>query len=426
MSKNRRSRVGRQRSAETQVQTALPIGDFVRQTLLETVLIAGLAYVKEVLESEREALCGPRYEHADGRAAYRAGHVASSLVLGGRRLAVERPRVRTTGREEVALPSWVAWSDTDPLEERAVEQMIVGVSTRDYERSLEPLPDTLHGRATSKSTVSRRFVRGTQQHLHKLLARPIPEDLAVLVLDGVHVAEHVVVTAVGVDPEGKKHVLGLCEGASENATTCASLLDNLVERGLRTDRSLLVVIDGSKALRRAVRARFGDRALVQRCQEHKKRNVLDALPKGKRDSVKRALNEAYRTREVVRARKMLENLARRLDQEHPGAAASLREGLDELLTVKALGLDQQLERSLSTTNLIENLIGNARDVAARVKRWRGGRMILRWCAAGVLEAERHFHRIKGCKHMQYLCAALHRRDEELDGIRTSGSAVAAA
>ncbi|MGH9793203.1 MAG: IS256 family transposase [Candidatus Acidiferrales bacterium] len=341
MSKNRRARAVRQRPEEPHTQTTLPLREFVRQTLLETVLVSGIAYVNDILEAEREALCGPRYRHADDRSAYRAGHVSSSLVLGGRRVIVKRPRVRTTAQLEAALPSWAAWSAQDPLDERAVEQMILGVSTRDYGRSLEPLPEALRGRSTSKSAVSRRFVRGTEQQLAKLLARPIPEDLAALYVDGVHVAEHVVLCAVGVDEAGKKHVLGLCEGASENAANCKALLENLVERGLRVDRALVVVIDGSKALRQAVRAHFGDRALVQRCQEHKKRNVLDALPNGKRESVKRALREAYGTRDVVRARRMLENLARRLEAQHPGAAASLREGLEELLTVKALGLDEQ-------------------------------------------------------------------------------------
>ncbi|MQA92738.1 MAG: IS256 family transposase [Gemmatimonas sp.] len=346
-----------------------------------------------------------------------AGHGPSSLVLAGRRVRVKRPRVRSTNGSEVVLPSWAAWSAEDPLERRAVEQMLVGVSTRKYARSLEELPSDVGSSGVSKSAVSERFVRGTQKHLQTVQERDLSGlDLKVLFLDGVHFRkEHVVIAAVGVDATGSKHVLGLWEGATENAACATALLENLAERGLRTDRSLLIVLDGSKALVKAVRAVFGKRALIQRCQVHKKRNALDALPEGKRVSVKRALNEAFAAEDHARAKRLLQNLIRTLKQEHPGAAASLREGLEELLTVKRLALgDRQLERMLSSTNLIENLIGQARDCSRRVKRWQGGLMMLRWTAAGVLEAERHFRRIMGYKAMQTLVAALQKHDAELD------------
>jgi transposase-like protein len=231
---------------------------------------------------------------------------------------------------------------------------------------------------------------------------------------------------VGIDREGKKHVLGLWEGATENKGTCTALLEDLVERGLCTERAMLVVIDGGKALYRAVRAVFGKHALIQRCQEHKKRNVLDALPQNRRVSVKRALNEAFHTDDHARAKRMLENLARSLEEAHPGAAASLREGLEDLLTLKELGLGgSQLERVLSTTNLIENLIGQVRHVSGRVKRWRSGKMILRWSAAGVLEAERSFRRVRGHSDMSKLNAALQRHEAKLNGT-VPDSAVAVA
>jgi putative transposase len=422
MKKRRKSRAGVQEPGPQQ----LSLHELVRSSLYDTVLRAGLAHVAQVLEAERAAVCGQRYRHDEARTAYRAGSVPSSLVLGGRKVIVARPRVRTLDRQEVTLPSWAEWLASDPLEARAVEQMIVGVSTRDYHRSLEPLPEGTRSRSTSKSSVSRRFIQGTQKQLEKLVSRSLEAlDLVALYLDGVHVGDHVVITAVGVESTGKKHVLGLWEGATEHSTTCTALLENLVERGLRTDRTLLVVIDGSKALRKAVLALFGKRALIQRCQEHKKRNVLDALPNGKRISVKRALNDAFRTSDVKRARRMVENLIRRLSQDHPGAAASLKEGLDELLTVKALGVDEKLERMLSTTNVIENMIGNVRDVSARVKRWRSGQMVLRWCAAGMLEAERHFRRIKGHDKLTDLVAALRKHDAALDGRFTDRAVVAA-
>jgi transposase-like protein len=407
-------------------QLKLAVGAFIRETLYETVLVSGFETVMELLEKERAEVCGPWYQHAEQRLAYRSGHVPSSLVLGGRRVSVKRPRVRTTAGEEVVLPSWAAWSSEDPLDQRAIEQMLVGVSTRKYHRSLEALPETMETRGAGKSAVSRRFVRATAKKVTELLERDLSGlDLKVLLLDGVYfTSEHVIVVAVGIDREGKKHVLGLWEGATENKVTCTALLESLVERGLRTGRAMLVVIDGGKALARAVRSVFGKHALIQRCQEHKKRNVLEALPQHKRLSVKRALNEAFHADDHARAKRMLENLARKLEEQHPGAAASLREGLEELLTVKALGLDStNLERTLSTTNLIENLIGVVRQLSGRVKRRRSGKMILRWSAAGVLEAERGFRRVRGYQKMGKLVAALQKHDAKLNGT-FSKSAVA--
>lgn len=430
MGKNAWKEGGRQRGQINPVsQLKLALGRFMRETLYETVVAAGMAHVLEVLEAERAEVCGPRYRHDGGRTAYRAGGVPSSLVLAGRRVQVKRPRVRRVGGEEVELPSWAAWSAEDPLEERAVEQMLVGVSTRKYARSLESLPEELSSAGTGKSAVSERFVRGTQKQLSTVQERDLSGlDLKVLFLDGVYFrGEHVILVAVGLDASGQKQVLGIWEGASEHHASCTALLESLTERGLRSDRSLLVVLDGSKALAKAVRAVFGKRALVQRCQEHKKRNVLDALPQSKRASVKQALNTAYRTADASRAQCLLQNLIRSLEGKHPGAAASLREGLDELLTVKQLALgDEALERTLSTTNLIENLIGQVRDLSRRVKRWRGGTMMLRWSAAGVLEAERHFRRVRGCKGMGKLIAALDQHDAQLDATRAPKSAVVAA
>ena len=218
---------------------------------------------------------------------------------------------------------------------------------------------------------------------------------AALFIDGVHFGEHVVLAAVGVDDYGEKHVLGLREGATENSAACKALLADLSERGLDTEHSLLVVIDGAKALHKAVVEVFGARALIQRCREHKKRNVSEALPERLRASVRTMMNQAYATRDAKRARRLLDNLARRLEDQHPGATASLREGLDETLTVIRLGLPENLERVLSSTNLIENLFSRVRDIGRRVRRWQSGTMVLRWSATGVLEAERSFRRIVG-------------------------------
>ena len=398
------------RKAAGQGQLWLQLG-LVREALYETVIAAGLACVDEVLEAERSRLCGARYQHQPERQALRAGHVASSLVLGGRRVAVKRPRARSIDGHEMGLPSWREWSMRDPLTERAVEQMVLGVSTRRYARSLEPLPPTADVRGISKSAVSERFVYGTERKLAELMSRELNKfSFTALLIDGVHFDEHLVLAAVGVDEQGDKHVLGLREGATENAAACKALLADLIERGLNPDRSLLVVIDGAKALHKAVMEVFGARALIQRCREHKKRNVSEALPERLRSSVRSAMNQAYATRDAKRARRLLDNLARRLEDPHPGAAASLREGLDETLTVMRLGLPEGLERVLSSTNLIENLFSRVREIGRRVRRWQSGTMVLRWSAAGVLEAERGFRKIAGYRAMPILVAALRAHD----------------
>ena len=415
MNKNGKSR-GREQSAPNQLR--LPLRGLARAALWDTVMIAGLGFVEEEMEAERAALCGPRYAHLAERQALRSGHVPSSLVMGGRRVKVERPRARSVDGHELSLPSWRAWSSRDPLDERAFEQMVLGVSTRGYARSLEALPSEFEVRGAGKSAVSARFVVGTQRRLVELMRRDLRGlGLVALMIDGGHFADHVVLAAVGVENNGQKHVLGLREGATENAAACKALLADLIERGLNPARALLVVIDGAKALHKAVSETFGARMLLHRCHAHKKRNVTDALPERMRATVRSAMNQAYATRDAKRARRLLENLARRLESAHPGAAASLREGLAETLTVMRLDLPESLARVLSSTNLIENLFSRVRDTARRVKRWQGGTMILRWTAAGVLEAERHFRKVAGYRALPKLVAALRAHDAALDRAR---------
>ena len=396
-------------------QLQLPLSELIRQTLLDTVITSGTIQAIEMLRSQQEALCGPRYKQVADRKAHRHGSTAGSLVMGGRRVTLPRPRVRSVAGREVELPAWTQWSREDPLEQRALQQMILGVSTRGYSDSLEKLPVEVPERGKSRSAVSRRFVEGTRRRLVKLQRRDLSKlSLAVLMIDGIHFEDHVVLVALGFENDGKKHVLGLWEGATENSRACKALLENLASRGLQTNRSMLIVLDGAKALHKACRDVFGDRAFIQRCQEHKKRNVADHLPESMRPGVRRAMNQAYECRDAKRAKRQLEALAARLESEHPGAAASLREGLDDTLTVIKLNLPERLQLSLRTTNPIDNLIGSVRKVSRRVKRWRGGRMMLRWCGAAVLDAEQRFRRIRGYREMPKLIAALRARDAELD------------
>ena len=387
----------------------------VKGALYELVVSSGMSVLLAVLEQERAQLCGVRYQHDAGRAASRAGYANGEVVLGGRRVSVKRPRVRSSEGKEVPLPSWEKFAAEDPLNARAVEQMVIGVATRKYARSLEPSPIGMRTRGTSKSAVSRRFVAETTERLAASLEGSLAKlSLAALMIDGLGCGEHTVLVALGIDEQGMKHVLGFQEGATENATSCTALLTGLVDRGLDTTRSILVVIDGAKALAKSVRDVFGKRALIQRCQVHKRRNVLDSLPERMRDSTGSILGTAYRCKDAKRALDMLNKLARQLERKHPGAAASLREGLEETLTVLAFKLGDALERTLATTNPIENLNSALRRVHRNVKRWQGGTMVLRWISAGVQEAALGFRRLKGHADMPKLVAALRELDAGRD------------
>ena len=394
----------------------LPLVDLLVDTkaeLLELALRSGLKVFTTMLEEDRTAICGPRYAHEPERLASRTGTTRSDVVLGGRKVAIQRPRVRTAAGE-VALPTFEAMAATDPLDRRVVEQMLVGVATRQYARSLEPVGPEMKSRGTSKSAVSRRFVARTTAQLATWQSAPLDGlDLVALLIDGVHLGDHCLIVALGIAADGQKHALGLWDGSTENATVCQGLLANLQSRGLRTDRSLLVILDGSKALRKAVRATFGDAALVQRCQVHKMRNILEYRNDRQRPWAQAILRRAYQSADVKTAQRLLLDLARRLETEYPSAAASVREGLDETLTVLTLNLSARLRRSLATTNAAESLLSRTRHVQRNVKRWRSGQMMLRWVAAGVLEAVKGFRRVKGYADMPILVAALRARDRHL-------------
>jgi transposase-like protein len=375
---------------------------------MEVVLAHGFQGVIEMLEADREALCGPRRLWQPERKAYRYGHDDGRLVLGGRTVKVSRPRVRGVNGGEIDLPTWRRFAEEDPLNERALEQILAGVSTRKYGSSLEALPAGLEAGMTSSSSVSRRFVAVTQQRVETFLSRPLDAlDLPVILLDGTGFGkDHVLVTALGIDSRGHKHVLGVIEGTTESEEVCLSLLRNLIDRGLKVERARLFVIDGGKGLRKAIRTVFGTWALVHRCHVHKLRNVADHLPKHRRAWVRAAIRKAWAAGTVKEARQKLTQLANQLDDEHPGAAGSIREGLEETLTLIQLGVTGALHRTLCSTNPIENLIGRVKVVARNVKRWRGGRMAVRWAVTGLVEAGKRFRRIRGHREMLQLITAL--------------------
>lgn len=412
MRKNASKKSTKEVAKSAPAERTLMLAEFVRQNLFAFVVREGMKALDVLLEQDREAICGPAYARARQEGAQRWGSSEGRLVMGGQRVSVRKPRVRQNGRE-VELPSWATFADKDPLNERTVEQIALGVSTRGYRRSVEELPSELDADSTSKSAVSRRLVSLTRQQLDAWLARDLSrERIAAVMVDGIEVAGHTIIVALGITEAGEKQPLGLWDGATENSAVCQSLLDNLVQRGLDPQRAYLFAIDGSKALRKAIRDTFGDRVLVQRCQEHKLRNVLAHLPKKLHASVGKAIRDAYRSPSKAIAKRRLLQLVARFESTHTGAAASLKEGLDETLTLKDLGLSEALERTLSTTNPIENLNGTIRRIQRRVRRWRDASMIRRWVALGILEAEKGFRKLRGHKSMPKLVAALRALDHQ--------------
>jgi len=285
--------------------------------------------------------------------------------------------------------------------------MAAGVSTRRYAGTLEELPAPEEPRSVSKSAVSRRWVALTQAQLDEWLSCSLKElDLPVVMIDGIHFGERVILVALGIDAQGNKHVLGLREGSTESTRVVRSLLSDLVDRGLDADRARLWVIDGGKALRKAIVECFGELAHIQRCQEHKRRNVIEHLPEQLHASVGRAMRDAWGSGNAALAAKQLQRLAASLAAKHPGAAASLREGLDDTLTVQRLGMTGALYRTLRTTNPIENLNGSIAHFTRNVKRWKDGQMTLRWVAGALADAKQRFRKLRGHRDMKLLLAAL--------------------
>lgn len=380
--------------------------------LLAASVAVGLEVMGELMAAEVAEVAGPRGKHDRGRAATRHGSEGGAVTLGGRRLPISRPRVRTAdGAAEVPLASYGTFAGSDQLADGIVARMLAGLSTRRYAAGLEPVGAGVEARAagTSRSAVSRRFVAATAGRLAELLSRPLDgRRFLVVYLDGFGMGDHLLVGALGVTADGTKVPLGVVEGTTENAAVVTRLITDLRERGLDASEGMLFVIDGGRALRAAIRGVFGTGALVQRCRRHKERNVADHLPEAERPLVLRRLRAAWAEPDPARAKAALEAIARGLAHKRPGAAAAVREGLAETLTVNRLGVSGSLLRTLESTNPIESMIEIVRDHATRVKRWESGEMALRWAAAGMLAAEGQFRRVRGFAQLPLLAAALRR------------------
>ena len=394
----------------TQVQLSLSMDGVLRDVqhaFYGLCVNAGKQVLAAMMEADRVALCGAKGVPDPSRRATRGGHTRGAVVLGGQRIAIKRPRVRSLERGELQLASYEWAAEREPLDAATMHAIAAGVSTRRYAGTLDKLPPPEAALSVSRSAVSRRFVALSREQLTQWLSRSFQDvELPVVMIDGLHFRGRVILVALGIDDKGTKHVLGLREGSTESTRVVRSLLSDLIERGLDADRARLWVIDGGKALRRAIVECFGALALVQRCQEHKRRNVIEHLPEALHASVGRALRDAWGSADAALANKQLQRLATSLQAQHPGAAASLREGLQETLTVQGLGVTAALYRTLRSTNPIENLNGSIGHYTRNVKRWKDGAMTLRWVASALSDAGTRFRKLRGHRDMNTLIAAL--------------------
>ena len=380
-------------------------------------LVAGVEALGAMMEKDSEEACGPRHARGEGRRGHRWGRAQGKIGFHGGKVEVERPRVRDFAGREVALPSWQQAVAEDWLGRWAMNLMLINVSTRKFRRAVR-LPEgdvpAPAGAGVSKSAASRHFVALSSARLQEWMAADLSGlDILVVQIDGIHISEHLVlVAAIGIDGEGVKHPLGLIEGATEHGAVVQALVDDLIERGLDPALPRLFIIDGAKALSKAIRRSFGRHTPIQRCQIHKARNIMERLPKPLHAAVRRALRQAWELDDADKAEKLIRNLAQRLEREAPGVSRSILEGLDEILTVSRLGLPAELRRSLACTNIIENVMGTVRQVSRNVKRWQSAAMALRWTAAAMLEAKKGFRKLKAYKQLPALRAALAKHYQE--------------
>jgi transposase-like protein len=403
-----------------EIQEAL--GELVgaaREGLLALSVGVGLRVVHELMEAEVDEVVGPKGKWNRERTASRHGHEAGSMTLGGRRVPVSRPRARSVDDKELAIATYEYFADRDPLQRAVMDRMLAGVSTRKFARVGEPVGEAVEQRASSKakSTVSEMFIEKTRTALAELMARRLDDmRLAVMMLDGLEIAGRVHVVALGISTEGVKVPLGLWEGSTENATLARSLLADLVDRGLDPGQAILFVLDGGKALRRAIKDVFGEHALVHRCHRHKERNVCDLLPERDRPRILARIRGAWALTDAEEAEQQLVRLAEELERSWPDAAASLREGMTETLTLMGLKITGKLAKTLCSTNPIESMIGVVRHTQRNVKHWQNGDMRKRWTAAGMLQAEQQFRRIIGYSDLAKLVTAIEARHATIEAL----------
>jgi putative transposase len=407
---SRKERRGRQAEKAREIQLVLDPAEamaMLQDSMTDFATEMGLKVARLLLDDEVNQRCGFRYQRASERTVTRYGHQQGVVVIAGQKLPIERPRIRYTQRTgEASLENYAQLQSPEAMPQSVLRRLVGGVSCRDYEGVVDLARE---GFGVKKSSVSRSFVTASAKEVRALAERRFDgERFPVIYIDGTPYAGETMVVALGIREDGTKRLLGVRQGATENAAVSTALLEDLCERGLDTSRPTLLVLDGAKALRAAVKRVWGRNAVIQRCQVHKKRNVREHLPQKHWDALSRQLQAAYQETDYDRALQALKTTARWLQRLNPDAAASLREGMEETLTVVRLDLPELLRRTLATTNPIESAFSVAENVTRRVKRWREGDMRQRWCIAGLLRAEKKFRRVKGHRHMSQLLESLDR------------------
>jgi putative transposase len=401
-------------SSQIRELTLLDLQEVVKGRFSSFCTVVGLQALMTLMDQDVATVAGPKGKHDANRTAYRHGFQDTTVPMGNQRIAIKRPRVRSTlTNEELPIPSYETFANDDELLEAALNRMLYGMSTRDYRHGIEDYTDLVETSGTSKSAVSKRFIKASAQEAEKVLSRRFDEEtFSVLMIDGIGFGDYTAIVAMGLTREGHKIIMGVRIGSTENAQVCRDLLTDLIDRGLRYEDGLLAVIDGSKALRKALKDVFGRNVLIQRCQVHKMRNVLDYLPKHKRDWVKRKLRKAWTSENAAEATRQLRSLATSLQTQYPDAAASLREGLEETVTILRLNLPGLLRKSLRSTNAIESAFSMIGKNIRNVKNWKNGTMVQRWACTALLDAESRANRIAGYRSMGILIAEVKRLTAE--------------
>jgi len=396
-------------------QVILPMVELIEECKIavdDLLEVLGRSTLEAVLAISAAGVAGEAHQGKRGGEIVRHGHQDGVVSLSNRKMRLSRPRLRKRGGgvgNEVSIPAYDVMRDDSRLSQKIWDTMMRGVSTRNYSAIL---PDACEAVGVSKSSISREFVLASEEETRRLLERRFDDvDILIIYVDGIVFAEHSIIAAVGVDVNGYKHVLGIAEGATENSAVATALLSHIAERGVAPGVKRLFVIDGSKALRKAVDSVYGSDNPVQRCRNHKVKNVCDHLPIELKDQTKSGMRAAFKLSENEGIRR-LETLANWLDREYPGAAASLREGLSEMFTINRLGLPASLRRSLATTNIIESPHSGVRMRTRRVTNWQDGSMVLRWAASGFLATEKNFRRMMGYRDLWILAAALDRHVDQ--------------
>ncbi|MBI5408163.1 MAG: IS256 family transposase [Nitrospirae bacterium] len=407
MAKKANGKIREIRDDQIILELPLPVADVlagIPDAVEELSQDVGLMLISAVIDSECERIAGRKNARNPLRTANWWGSQLSPVYYDRQKVLIDRPRLRGRDNKEIQLNTYRAFQNPDKMKQSVMKQMVLGISSRNYEEAIESF---VSGYGIKKSSISRHFVKATAEQMREFMERDLSGlELCAIFIDGIEFKKQMLVVALGLDKTGRKHILGLWQGATENSAVCTNLLDDIERRGLDMGRDYLFVLDGSKALRSAVAKKFGKDVVVQRCQQHKRRNVRDHLPPEHQEAIDARIRAAYNMTDYDKAKESLELTVRYLERLNPSAAASLREGLEETLTVHKLGVTGLSRKTLATTNPIESCFSVTRTITDRAKKWSGGDMVQRWAVAALLRAEKKFKRVKGYREIPKLIAAL--------------------